>query len=344
MLCVLRSDKKLTVAYLHRSMVRSYEELAQDLGIEVTCCISYSQLQRILKYIDYQCFNKINESFFNQQIEKDASEWYAIDGKELRGSIDGVAGEKRGQSIVLRTSHSSKQSSILGWYNGSKDSEKPVVSSYFESYDGLTGKYTLDALHLSSQLATLIAEKGGTYLLQVKANQKLLLEECKHIDTHLTALYKKKTQEKAHGREEIRVGFGYTLNVESLPQRWATSRVKTLIVVERERKRTKTQRKSKEKSYWISNLPINATNFLELFIATREHWTVEVHNNTRDKQMGEDNLITRNQKQSRFISTCITLAINLLENQNSENMTILREELAYKYKHVYELFQHKRFL
>ena len=114
MLCVLHSDKKLTVAYLHRSMVGSYKELAQDLGIEVTCCISYTQLQRTLKRIDYQCFNKINESFFNQQVEKDASEWYAIDGKELRGSIDGVAGEKRGQSIVLRTSHSSKQSSTLG--------------------------------------------------------------------------------------------------------------------------------------------------------------------------------------------------------------------------------------
>jgi predicted transposase YbfD/YdcC len=344
MLCVLRSDKKLTVAYLHRSMLRSYKDLALDLGIEVTRCISYTQLQRTLKRIDYQSFNKINESFFNQQVEKDASEWYAIDGKELRGSIDGVAGEKRGQSIVLRTSHSSKQSSTLGWYNGSKDSEKPVVSSYFESYGSLTGKYTLDALHLSSELAALIAEKGGTYLLQVKANQKLLLEDCKHIDDHLTTPHTKKTYEKAHGREEIRIGFGYTLNEESLPPRWAESGVKTLIVVERERKCTKTQKKSKEKSYWISNLPINPTNFLELFTAVREHWTVEVHNNTRDKQMGEDNLITRNENQSRFISTCITLAINLLENQNVENMTILREELAYKYKHVYELFEHKRVL
>ena len=129
-----------------------------------------------------------------------------------------------------------------------------------------------------------------------------------------------------------------------MPPRWAESGVKTLIVIERERKCTKTQKKSKEKSYWISNLPINTTNFLELVIAIREHWTVEVHNNIRDKQIGEDNLITRNENQSRFISTCITLAINLLENQKVENLTILREELAYKYKHVYQLFEHKRFL
>ena len=92
--------------------------------------------------------------------------------------------------------------------------------------------------------------------------------------------------------------------------------LQTLIVVERERKNTKTQQKSKEKSYWISNLPINEINFLELFVAIREHWNIEVHHNTRDKEMGEDNLITRNENQSRFISVCITLAINLLGEQN----------------------------
>ncbi|WP_375562298.1 ISAs1 family transposase [Bernardetia sp. OM2101] len=325
-------------------MCRSYEELAQDLGIEVSRCISYTQLQRILKESDYQEFNKINESFFNQRIEKDDSEWYAIDGKELRGSIDGVVGEKRGQSIVSRTSHGSRQTSIIGWYNGSKDSEKPVVSHYFKSHDHLLGKYTLDALHLSDELPVLIAKKGGIYLMQVKANQKLLLEECKHIDDNLTTPYEKTTWEKAHGREEIRTGFGYSLNVETLPKRWNKTEVKTLIVVERDRKNTKTQKKSKEKSYWVTNLTLNQINFLELFMAIREHWIIEVHHNTRDTQMGEDNLITRNENQSRFIAVCITMATNLLEAQKPENLTALREDLAHKYKNVYESFEHKRFL
>ncbi|WP_338791795.1 ISAs1 family transposase [Bernardetia sp. MNP-M8] len=344
MLCILRSDKKLTVAYIHRSMCRSYKEVAQDLDIEVSSCISYTQLQRILKKVDYQGFNAINETFFHQYIYKDALEWYAIDGKELRGSIDDVAGEKRGQNVVSRTSHSTKQSSIVGWYNGSKDSEKTVVSHYFNSYDYLLGKYTLDALHLSSELPALIAKKGGIYLMQVKANQKLLLEDCKHIDDNLTTSYKKEAYQKAHGREEIRIGFGYEMNTESLPKRWKETKVKTLIVVERERKITKTQKKSKEKSYWVTNLPLNQINFLELFMAIREHWTIEVHHNTRDKQMGEDNLITRNENQSRFIAVCITLATNLLEVQKVENLTVLREELAYKERNVYHLFEHKRFL
>ena len=100
MFSILRTQKKLTIAYIHRLMLVDAESLAADLGIKAAGCISYSQLQRITKSIDYECFNKINEAFFNQQIEKDASEWYAIDGKELRGSIDGVSGEKRGHNIV----------------------------------------------------------------------------------------------------------------------------------------------------------------------------------------------------------------------------------------------------
>ena len=57
MFSILRTQKKLTIAYIHRLMLVDAESLAADLGIKAAGCISYSQLQRITKSIDYECFN-----------------------------------------------------------------------------------------------------------------------------------------------------------------------------------------------------------------------------------------------------------------------------------------------
>lgn len=54
---------------------------------------------------------------------------------------------------------------------------------------------------------------------------------------------------------------------------------------------------SVEKSYWLSNMALDEHTFEELFTAVRGHWRVEVHHHCRDKQMGEDALITRNENE-----------------------------------------------
>ena len=128
-------------------MSDDFENLAHILGIKVAQCVSYSQLKRILQLIDYKQFNAINESYFSYIIKKDAEKWFSIDGKELRGTIDGVSGEKRGLSIVNLTTHQSRQSNIIGHYDALKASEKPVVSGYFEETDISKLKFTFDALH-----------------------------------------------------------------------------------------------------------------------------------------------------------------------------------------------------
>lgn len=335
---ILRSDKHLNVSYLHRLMQKECAVLCAELGLALRPCISYSQLKRIIGQIDYALFNKINEHFWGSRIEHEQQEWYAIDGKELRGSIDDVAGEKRAQNVVSRVPHHNKESLIIDFYNGSKESEKVLVQQYFEGREQLKGNYTLDALHLSRDLLQTIQAKQGTYLVQVKSNQKYLLEDCMHTAEHLPALYACKEVEKGHGRLEVRAGRAYPLNSESLETRWAGSGIQTLIVMERERTQLKTGKSSRETSYWVSNKALDTYSFEELFSAVRGHWQVEVHHFYRDTQMGEDALITRNENESRFIATCITMAINMLHHQKPKNMTQLREQYAYRDKNVYELF------
>lgn len=143
---------------------------------------------------------------------------------------------------------------------------------------------------------------------------------------------------------EIRAGFGYVVNKESLEARWRDSGLQTLIVLDRKRTNHKTGKSSEEKSYWVSNMPLDDCIFEELFTAVRQHWEVEVHHHCRDKQMGEDALIMRNEDESRFMATCITFVINMLDNQNPTNTSQLREQYAQHKKNVYELFNRKSFL
>lgn len=156
--------------------------------------------------------------------------------------------------------------------------------------------------------------------------------------------------EKGHGRLEIREARAYPFNSESLPRRWAQTGIQTLIAIERTRSQVKTGKSSRETSYWISNKPLNAHSFEELFAAVRGHWQIEVHHLYRDKQIGEDHLITRNENESRLMAacitmvTCITMVINILHHQKPKNMTQLREQYAHRNKNVYELFNKESFL
>jgi hypothetical protein len=58
--------------------------------------------------------------------------WQALDGKQLKGSINKVKGGKRGETIVSTVCHAHLQSRIIGFYQGKKGSEKTVVKNYFE--------------------------------------------------------------------------------------------------------------------------------------------------------------------------------------------------------------------
>ncbi len=103
-------------------MQNEFDYLKKKLEVNISSCISYSQFLRILKIIDYKSFNEINNKFFCKTIKKYKREWIAIAGKELRGTIDKLSGEKRSENIVQQVFHKNKESSLIEFYNGSKES------------------------------------------------------------------------------------------------------------------------------------------------------------------------------------------------------------------------------
>ena len=80
---ILRTDKPLKISVVHRTMKDDWRQLAHDLGVEVKRCVSYSQLKRILRSIDVESFNAINETHFSSAVVCQGEFWKSVDGKEL---------------------------------------------------------------------------------------------------------------------------------------------------------------------------------------------------------------------------------------------------------------------
>jgi hypothetical protein len=329
-LAILRSVGKLNVSVIHRQMCREHDLIVTYLGLKRRKVVSNTQFRRILSGVDYQTYNKLNDAHFGVSITEILGEWKAIDGKELRGNIDGLSGKKRGENVVRMVSHEDKQSEILGFYNGHKESEKTVVSAYFHGKTVLSGSYSFDALHTSVGLLEQINQKRGIYLAQVKNNQKELLKECIHMAQHLMPVEQFETFDKAHGREEHRIGYLLPMDVNALDEKWKDSNMKTLLIVERKVRRSKNAHFSHEIAYFVSNKELKNKVGLELFTAARGHWNVEADNYVRDVTMGEDDIKCKESSLIRMIASAINNVLNRIRCfDKGNNIRAFREELIF---------------
>ncbi len=330
MYAIIRTSGFINYLKIHRQMKRDFPFIQKKIGLEAKKCISYTQLKRVMSIIDYEEFNQINNIVFEKEVKKEGRKWKSIDGKELRGTIDKIAGKKRSENLIQQVSHSNKENKVIGFYNGSKESEKTVVKTFVEECPDFTEEaFTLDALHTDVSLLESINKKNGVYLVQVKGNQKKLLEECEHTHKNLVAKHELSSIDKGHGRLEKRKGFLYNFNVECLDDRWEKSGIQTLIVVNRERTILKTDKKSDEIVYFISNLNLSQTTGKELFNAVRNHWKVEADHYVRDVTLGEDKIQCLKENIPRVMAVAIGTVLNLFRRKNTKNnITELREDLV----------------
>lgn len=331
----------MNMSVIHRSMLEDFGRLARTLGISTGRCISYSQLKRVIRTIDHESFNSINNDYFGKHVSQESNKWKTVDGKELRGSIDGATGQKRGQNIVNMISHQDLQSNIIGGYDGSKTSEKVVFTDYLQALGvGDCSNFTFDALHTSEQNLRLISQKGGHFLAQVKKNQRVLLEDCQDIVFYQQVVSQNTEVQKGHGRVDERKYKAYEIDLGDLQPRWKETTTCTLITVERKRFNIKTGRQSVQTAYWISNQTADNKGFTELTEAIRKHWSIEVHHYCRDVQWGEDRMIMRDKDEANVVASFITVATNLFQKQDA-NTSELREKITKNWKMIHTIFKPK---
>jgi len=274
---------------IHRSMVNKHKVLCECLGVDIPKAVSRAQLPRILEKVDLMLFEEILFSRFELKLKEEEKQWFAGDGKELRGSIE--KGEKRGEVLVQLIRHDDK--AVLGQarYNGKKESEKPCLQDLITQKEAQAQKITADALHLCPAMTEPIEKSGGIFVIGLKQNQKELMADMSKHAQCFKAARELITIDKGHGRLEKRHYCQYDVSGEYFDHRWKSTHFRSLFKVVRHRTNLKNDSHSIETAYYLSNGKIQESD--EYFEAIRNHWSVEVNNHIRDVSLQEDQLRTK---------------------------------------------------
>lgn len=147
---------------------------------------SHDTFRRVFELLDAQeLYNQTIQSFYDflLELEKSAKgrgdyRHLAIDGKNVRGSgrSEDCRNPKRNTQI-LNVFDCSLETCIHSEAISDKTNEIPTAQEFLKGIYLRKVVVTADALHCQKTTAGLISRKGGIYVLTVKENQPLLLEE-----------------------------------------------------------------------------------------------------------------------------------------------------------------------
>jgi uncharacterized protein DUF4338/DDE family transposase len=136
---------------------------------------SYSVFYQVLTRMDPEAFANI----LNDWLQSRAGSLpgaLALDGKMIRDHI----------GLLTLAQHEDGAAEAMAVYDqkeGTQRCELSAASALLEKLPALDGKMiTADALHCQRTHAATIVEKGGDYLLQIKANQENLLKKAQALD------------------------------------------------------------------------------------------------------------------------------------------------------------------
>lgn len=314
---------------IHRHICNRLDWLHELTEIQKKQPISRAHLPRLLAGLDWPVLDKLIERCFGVQLQQDEEKrWLAIDGKTLRGTLDG--GDK--QSIVLAITHDSHE--VVGQTRqaGSKSSEIPVVRTLLKETGLEKQKVSLDAHHCNPETTRQIHKAGGIYLTQVKENQKVLIQQCKTLEASQPSLAEIIEHDKANGRVTTRRSQLFPMVSLSLAPRWMDSAVSSCLIVERETFELTTQKTTVDISYYISNQVISVSTIQatakELNQAVRRHWGVESGNWIRDVTFGEDLVKTKAGNQAQIMGRLRSLSIALLRKTKVKNFQAAIEKFT----------------
>ena len=249
----------------------------------------------------------------------------AIDGKTLRRSFK-QAGDNAFVHMV--SAWSASNGVVLGQVKtDEKSNEITAIPALLDMIDVKRALITIDAAGTQTAIAEKIVDKGGDYLLSVKANQPTLHDSVIEHFVGVGKLYNKfefaESEDHAHGRDEIRRAWvsGATEEITS-SERW--SKLNTLIRIESTR--TINDKTSVENRYYISSRKsLSAKQALE---SVRSHWSIENQLHwVLDVAFGEDDCRVRAGNAAANFSAVRQLALGLLKQRTETKVGIKNRRL-----------------
>jgi len=289
-----------------------------------------STLGRLFAQLDNEQFNTYFIDWVKTLADLTTGKVVAIDGKRLRGSYDHMDNKA---AIHMVSAFASEQGVCLGQV--ATDQKSNEITAIPVLLDLLTLEgciITIDAMGCQKAISQKILDKKADYLLQVKNNQKGLLEQIENVFI-ITQPTSCATQNSVgHGRGETRTcrvieDFQFFDDYKNWPG------IKSLIQVCAQRIDKNSGETQTSTRYYISSVQQSAEQLnqhirLHWAIENKLHWVLDVN-------FKEDNSRRRKGNSAENFNIFSKIAINLLAKhpeKNSKNGKRLKAILSNKYR------------
>lgn len=264
----------------------------------------------------------------------------AIDGKTLRRSHDKMLGKG---AIVMVSAWATANHLVLGQVKvDDKSNEITAVPELLRALDISGCIITTDAMGCQKEIASLIVEGKGDYVLALKDNHPLLSEDVRLLFDDLEESQFRaydydveQTVEKGHGRLETRQCWTISdptvlRGLRGTPE-WEGLR----CVAKVRARRTIDDKTTIEDRYYLSSLDGQAS---QLLIATRTHWGIENSLHwVLDIAFREDDSRVRKGHGAQNLATLRHIVLNLLKQEKTSKIGIKNKRLKAGWSEQYLL-------
>ena len=269
---------------------RQPADLLRRLGFHDGHAPCQTTLHRLFAKLDARAVARALRTCFDAPDDRErGAQGVAIDGKAQHGRRQF---ETDPSVVQVLTAFCAEQSVVLTeepieQAADKAEAELTVAPRVIEQLDWQGRVLTGDALYCQRSLCQQVLDRGGDYLLTVKANQRTLHQALRHtFDPQARLLLhcqEVRTIDKGHGRIELR-HLRATADALALPD-WPG--IAQLICIERtwwEQGKRKQQVR-----YAITSLPPPIGTAQRLLDLKRKHWMIENRGHrARDVSLGED--------------------------------------------------------
>ena len=266
------------------------------------------------------------------------AEVVAVDGKELRGSLDRAAGKA---AICLVSAWAADQHLVLGQVKvDEKSNEITAIPDLLDALCLEGTVVTIDAAGCQTAIARKVIEKGGDYVLALKDNQPNLAADVALLfqDAHRGGPDSPQTDqaeriEKGHGRIETRICTTIADPALLAPLRRSEEWVKLASLIEIRAQRQVDGETTTKVRYYLSSLDGNAKTALGV---TRTHWSIENSMNwVLDVAFREDDSRVRTDYGPENLGILRRIALNLLKQETTLKVGVKAKRKAAGWDEAY---------
>jgi predicted transposase YbfD/YdcC len=292
---------------------------------------SHDTFNRVFAALDAEQFEQGFAAWVASIAKLTAGEVVAIDGKTLCGTRQ--AGKK--QLVHMVSAWAGANNLVLGQRKvDEKSNEITAIPKLLDALELSGTVVTIDAMGCQRQIAAKIVEKKADYILAVKENQQLLLDDIKDSFKMLAADAVAEHLDCGHGRVETRrCSVLGDLTLLDKSDDWKGLR--SLVRIEAARFHKASGKTELETRYYITSLAPEAERINSL---VRQHWGIENKLHwVLDVAFGEDLSRKRAGNAAQNFSLLNRIALNLLKTDKTCKLGIHGKRLAAAWDHPYLL-------